>query len=151
QRWDKTIQLRTKGATVVPVEMSVPERLLHVIDDPNVAYLLLSIGAWAILAELFHPGSILPGVVGLLCLALGLTAIQSLPLNWTGLALLGVALALFVIDLKVTSHGALTAAGLATFIVGSLMLFAPVASPLAGLLPDQFSLKVSPVLVGLIG
>jgi len=151
QRPDKTIQLRTKGATVVPIEMTVPERLLHLIDDPNVAYLLLSIGAWAILAELFHPGSILPGVVGLLCMALGLTAIQSLPLNWTGLALLGVALALFVIDLKVTSHGALTAAGLATFVIGSLMLFAPVASPLPGLLPDQFSLGVSPVLVGLIG
>jgi membrane-bound serine protease (ClpP class) len=151
QRPDKTIQLHTRGATIVPIEMTAPERLLHLIDDPNVAYLLLSIGAWAILAELFHPGSILPGVVGLICLALGLTALQSLPLNWTGLALLGVALALFVVDLKVTSHGALTAAGLATFIVGSLMLFAPVASPLPALLPDQFTLGVSPVLVALIG
>jgi len=145
----KTLDLQTRGAEVYPIDMTLPERLLHLIDDPNVAYLLLSIGGWALLAELFHPGSVLPGVVGVLCLALALTALQSLPMNWTGVALMLIALALFVVDLKAPSHGVLTGAGLATFIVGSLMLFSPV--PLGLPVPSRFELTESPLLVAAIG
>ncbi len=145
----QTLRFQTRAATVTPIDMTLPEQFLHLIDDPNVAYLLLSIGGWALLAELFHPGSILPGVVGILCLALALTALQSLPMNWTGAALILIALALFVVDLKATSHGILTAAGLATFVVGSLMLFSPVPLALPG--PSSLALEVNPLLVATIG
>src|SRR5579885_514510 len=91
-RGGQAIPLQTKDAVISPIAMTLAEQLLHAIDDPNVAYLLLTIGSWALLAELFHPGSVVPGVVGLLCLALALTALQSLPLNGTGLALMVVAL-----------------------------------------------------------
>jgi membrane-bound serine protease (ClpP class) len=144
------VQLHTRDAVVVPIEMTIPEQLLHLIDDPNIAYLLLTLGFWALIAELFHPGSILPGVVGVLCLALALTALQSLPLNWTGLALLAVALGLFIVDLKAPTHGALSAAAAATFIVGSLMLFAPVATPLPTDLLSPYTLGVSPALIALL-
>jgi membrane-bound serine protease (ClpP class) len=146
-----TVRLRLAGATVQPIPMTVPENLLHLIDDPNIAYLLLTIGFWALLAELFHPGSLLPGVVGILCLALALTALQSLPMNATGLALVLGALGLFVIDLKASTHGALTAAGLAVFIVGSLLLFSPGAGLGTPLLPSAYAVGVSPLLIGVIG
>lgn len=150
ERGATAIQLHPRGARVVRIAMTLPEELLHLVDDPNIAYLLLTLGFWAILAELFHPGSILPGVVGVVCLALALTAFQSLPLNGTGLALMALSVAFFVLDLKAPTHGALTAAGAATFVVGSLLLFAPVAAPL----PDPsafvtpYSLGVNPYLVG---
>ncbi len=150
-RPDRTIQLHPREAVVRPIDLTLPERLLHLIDDPNVAFLLLTIGSWAILAELFHPGSILPGVVGVLALALGLTALQALPLNWTGLALILGALGLLVVDLKAPSHGALTAAGLATFVVGSLMLFSPAPEIGPPALSGQLALTVSPALVALVG
>src|SRR5439155_13832825 len=124
---------------------------LHLVDDPNVAYLLLSIGFWALLAEFFHPGSILPGVAGVLCLALGLTALQSLPLNWTGLVLLVGALGLFILDLKAPTHGALTAAGLITFVVGSLLLYSPTPGIVPPTIGNPFEIGVSPVLIAVIG
>jgi len=151
QRPDGPLVLRIPASALQPVDLTLGESLLHLIDDPNVAYLLLSLGAWALLAEFFHPGSLLPGIAGVICLALALTALQSLPLNWTGLALMIGALALFVVDLKAPSHGALTAAGLACFVVGSLMLFAPVPwpPPLPGTSED--GLSVSPAIVRFIG
>lgn len=150
ERAGHSVQLHLQGAVVVSTPMTLPERLLHLLDDPNIAYLLLTLGFWAIVAELFHPGSILPGVVGVLCLALALTAFQSLPLNGTGLALMALSVVFFVLDLKAPTHGALTAAGAATFVVGSLLLYAPVAAPLPGLgaLASPYSLGVSPVLIG---
>jgi membrane-bound serine protease (ClpP class) len=148
-RGSATIVLHTGDAAVEPFDMTVPEQLLHLVDDPNIAYLLLTIGFWAILAELFHPGMLLPGVVGVLSLALGLTALQSLPVSWTGLALVVGALGLFILDLKAPSHGALTAAGLVTFIVGSLMLFSPVPW-FPPRLDGGVDLGVNPVLVAVI-
>jgi membrane-bound serine protease (ClpP class) len=149
-RGSQVMTLHLHDAPVRAFDLTIAQQLLHLIDDPNVAYLLLTIGFWAILAELFHPGSFLPGVVGLLCLALGLTALESLPLNWTGLALIVGALGLFIVDLKAPSHGALTAAGLVTFVVGSLMLFAPGPSIVPPDLGGPFDLTVSPVLVAVI-
>jgi len=143
--------LDTRQAILQPVDMTLGESFLHVIDDPNIAYLLLSLGGWALLAEFFHPGSLLPGIGGVISLALALTALQSLPLNWTGLALMLGALALFVVDLKAPSHGALTAAGLACFVVGSLMLFSPLAWPLPLGNPSPDGEGVNPLLVGAIG
>src|SRR5579883_3960 len=92
----RTAILHTRGDPVQPIDLTIPEQLLHLIDDPNISYLLLTIGAWALLAEVFHPGSLVPGVVGVLCLALALTAFESLPMNWTGVGLIALAIALFV-------------------------------------------------------
>ncbi len=145
----RTAILHTRGDPVQPIDLTIPEQLLHLIDDPNISYLLLTIGAWALLAEVFHPGSLVPGVVGVLCLALALTAFESLPMNWTGVGLIALAIALFVIDLKAPSHGVLTGAGLITFVVGSLMLFSPVGFP--GLQAGEFGLAVNPFLIGALG
>jgi membrane-bound serine protease (ClpP class) len=150
-RGASTLVLHTRTAEIRPLAMTVPEQLLHLVDDPNIAYLLLTIGFWAIIAELFHPGTLVPGVVGVLSLALGLTALQSLPMNWTGLALIVGALGLFVLDLKAPTHGALTAAGLITFIVGSLMLYSPTPGIVAPGFGNPFDVGVSPVLIGAIG
>lgn len=145
----QTAMLHTRGAVIQPIGLTLPEQLLHLIDDPNISYLLLTIGAWALLAEVFHPGSVIPGVVGVLCLALALTAFESLPMNWTGVGLIALAIGLFILDLKAASHGVLTGAGLITFIIGSLMLFSPVGFP--GLSSGEFGLSVSPFLIGAIG
>jgi membrane-bound serine protease (ClpP class) len=150
QRDGQSLVLHTRDASVQPIELTPFEQVLHLIDDPNVAYLLLSLGFWALLAELFHPGSILPGVVGVLCLALGLTALQSLPFDWTGLALILGSLGLFVIDLKAPTHGALTAAGLVTFLVGSLLLFSQ-SGPGTATVPGLLDSGVNPLLVLGIG
>ncbi|MGH2460643.1 MAG: NfeD family protein [Chloroflexota bacterium] len=145
----QTATFDTRGAPIQSIGLTVPEQLLHVIDDPNISYLLLTIGAWALLAEVFHPGSVVPGVVGVICLALALTAFESLPMNWTGVGLIALAIGLFILDLKAASHGVLTGAGLITFIVGSLMLFSPVDLP--ALSAGEFGLAVSPVLIVAIG
>jgi membrane-bound serine protease (ClpP class) len=150
-RGANTLILHPKSAEIRPFDMTVPEQLLHLVDDPNIAYLLVTIGFWAILAELFHPGTLVPGVVGVLALALGLTATQSLPLNWTGLALIVGAIGLFVLDLKAPTHGALTLAGLVTFIVGSLMLYAPTPGIVVPGLDNVFEVGVSPALIAVIG
>lgn len=149
-RGNQTLILHTHDAVVRSLDLTFPERFLHLIDDPNIAYLLLTIGFWAIIAELFHPGAFLPGVVGVISLALGLTALQSLPLNLTGLVLIIMALGLFVADIKAPTHGALTAAGLVTFVVGSLMLFSPVPGVTPPRIDNSFDGGVSPVLVGII-
>jgi membrane-bound serine protease (ClpP class) len=149
-RGGNTLVLHPKNATVRPVDLTFPEQLFHLVDDPNIAYLLLTIGFWAILAELFHPGALVPGVVGVLSLALGLTALQSLPMSWTGLALVVGALGLFILDLQAPTHGALTAAGVVTFIVGSLMLYSPTPGIIAPGFDNAFEVGISPILIAVI-
>ncbi|MCL4459287.1 MAG: nodulation protein NfeD [Chloroflexi bacterium] len=127
--------LRTREAAIVPTPMSLPETLLHTIVDPNIAYLLLTIGIWAIIAEFYHPGAIIPGITGVICLILAFVAFESLPLNWGGLALVIVSMILFIVDLKSPSHGVLTGGGIIAFILGSLMLFSPL-TPMAPTMPE---------------
>jgi membrane-bound serine protease (ClpP class) len=119
------VVLRTQGAPLVTVEMHPVERLFQAIVDPTIAFLLLTIGFFAILIELFHPGGLAPGVVGVICLILAFVAFAALPLNWGGVLLILAAIALFVVDVKATTHGALTVAGLACFIIGALLLYTP--------------------------
>lgn len=116
------ITLRTAGATTSDVEMNVIETLLQTISDPTIAYMLLSFGALGIFLELSNPGTFIPGIVGVVSLVLGLYSLGTLPVNWTGVALIGIAFALFFIDIFVTSFGILLIGGLAAFIVGSYML-----------------------------
>jgi membrane-bound serine protease (ClpP class) len=124
------VQLQTANAPIRRLEMNWVERLLHVISDPTVAYILLSLGTMGLFFELSNPGSILPGVVGGICLLLGLYALGTVPVNYAGLLLMGFALVLFAADLFAPTHGILTAGGVAAFVLGSLLLFnLPEAAP----------------------
>ncbi len=134
--------LHTRDAAVWPLEMTLPERALHTLIDPNIAYLLFTVGVWALIAEFYHPGALVPGLTGVICLVLAFVAFENLPMNWAGVALLALAMALFVADVKAPSHGALTVGGVVCFVLGSLLLFSPV-SPEAPALPQvQVSLPL---------
>jgi membrane-bound serine protease (ClpP class) len=116
------VRLRTAGAEVRSVEMWWGERLLGALANPNVALLLLLFGFYGILFELYSPGWGVAGTLGIVCLVLGFFALAVLPINYVGLALLAVALALFMAEVFVTSYGALTAAGVVCLILGGTML-----------------------------
>jgi membrane-bound serine protease (ClpP class) len=116
------VTLVTANAEVETTSMNLIERFLQLISEPTIAYLLLSFGALGIFLELSNPGGFVPGIVGALCLILGLFALGTLPVNWAGIALIALAFVLFVIDLFVTSFGILLVGGLAAFIVGSYLL-----------------------------
>lgn len=118
----ETVSLTTAGAETSATSMNLIERLLQLISDPTIAYLLLSFGALGIFLELGNPGGFIPGIVGVVSLVLGLYALGTLPVNWTGVALITIAFGLFFIDIFVTSFGLLLIGGLASFIVGSYML-----------------------------
>ena len=125
------------------VSMTLSERFLHVLIDPNIAYLLMSIGMLAIMVELYHPGIGAPGVVGAICLILAFIAFENLPLNWGGIALIVLALVLFILDIKVTGY-VLSIGGAIAFVLGSLILFSPFG-PRSPMMP---AVRVSPWLIG---
>jgi len=118
----RTTTLRTALANVVPVRMTLRQRILSSIAHPNIAYILLSLGTLGLTIELWSPGAILPGVVGGLSLLLAFFALQVLPINYAGLLLMLFGLLLFALELKVTSFGLLTIGGIISLIFGSLML-----------------------------
>jgi membrane-bound serine protease (ClpP class) len=99
------------------------ERLLNTLTNPNIVFLLLTIGVQAILIEISSPGGWVAGFIGVVCLALATYGLGVLPVNWFGLIFLATAFVLFVLDIKAPTHGALTAAGIASLIIGSLVLF----------------------------
>lgn len=115
--------LHTANATKEPVDMSLIEQLLLILTDSNIVFILLTVGVLALQVELTHPGTWVPGLVGITCVALAIYGLGLLPVNWFGLIFMIMAFVLFLLDLKAATHGALTVAGVATFIVGSLVLF----------------------------
>jgi len=115
--------LNTKGVELKRIEISWRDRVLEVISNPNIAYILFSIGMLGIFFELSNPGAIFPGIIGGICLILGFFAFQSLPINYAGLLLMALALIFFILEVKVTSYGALTIGGIVSLFLGSLMLF----------------------------
>ena len=121
------LTVMTKGADLHFMEMSFREKILQAIADPNLAYILLMIGIWGIVLEFFHPGTLLPGIVGGICLILAFFALQILSFNMAGLVLIVLAIVLFVLDIKVPSYGALTIGGIVSLALGSLMLIDPSA------------------------
>ncbi len=118
----ETRTLYTKDAVRHSLKPSWRQQLLSRIVDPNVAYILFMLGFYGLIFELSNPGSILPGVVGGICILLAFLAFQTIPINTTGLALIVFAMTLFIIDLKVQSHGILTAGGIISLVLGSLLL-----------------------------
>lgn len=115
--------LNTKGLSIVNYEMNYRQRLLKVLADPNIAYLLLLLGFYGLFFELSSPGMILPGVIGGISIILGFYALQVLPVNYAGLLFILLALVLFLLEIKVPSYGTLTLGGITSMILGSLMLF----------------------------
>jgi membrane-bound serine protease (ClpP class) len=99
---------------------------LQVIADPNVAFLLLVIGMIGVIAEVYHPGSFAPGIVGMISLLLALVALGNLPTNWGAAALIGFSLVLFLMELHITSHGILGTGAVIAFLLGGSLLFTPV-------------------------
>jgi membrane-bound serine protease (ClpP class) len=119
----------TAGAQIVQVRPGFFTRLLNALIDPNLIPLLFLAGIAGIGFEIFHPGVVLPGALGAVCLLTALFGFAVLPISWAGLALLILGAALLVIDAHVTSHGALTVSGLVSIVVGSLMLFHNAPAP----------------------
>ncbi|MBM4324036.1 MAG: nodulation protein NfeD, partial [Deltaproteobacteria bacterium] len=117
-----TRTLLTKGVKPRPLEMSWRYRFLDIISNPSIAYILLMLGIYGIFFELSNPGAILPGVVGGIFLILAFYALQMLPINFAGLALILFAIILFIAEIKVVSHGLLSVAGVISLFLGSLML-----------------------------
>ena len=115
--------LPTSGATKNFINMTGVESFLHTISNPNIAYILLSIAMLGILIELSHPGLILPGVVGGVCLFLSLYSLGVLGANWAGLLLILLAFGLFVAEIFTPTFGLLTAGGITALTLGSLILF----------------------------
>jgi membrane-bound serine protease (ClpP class) len=117
-----TRTLLTKGVQPRSMEMSWRYKLLDIISNPTIAYILLMLGIYGIFFELSNPGAILPGVVGGIFIILAFFALQMLPISFAGLALILFALILFIAEIKVVSHGLLTVGGVISLFLGSLML-----------------------------
>lgn len=121
--------LHTAGATTEEIPASFIEQVLGMLVDPNIVFLLLAIGAQAIFIELGSPGGWVAGFIGVICLALAAYGLGVLPVNWFGIVFLILSFALFILDIKAPTHGALTIAGIASFIVGALVLFNSPGTP----------------------
>lgn len=117
--------LDTQGAIIAKPPMSLRLRILDIIADPNIAYILMLIGIYGLFFELYNPGAIFPGVVGGMSLIVAFFSLQLLPISWAGLLLILFALILFILEIKITSYGMLSVAGIVSMTLGSLMLFQP--------------------------
>ncbi len=117
------VTLKTQAAQPVFLQGTIIEEILSILTNPTIALLLISIGGLAIIYELANPGGYMSGVIGVICLVMGLYGMGQLPVNYAGLALILLSLALFGADMFAPSHGALTAGAVAAFILGALILF----------------------------
>jgi membrane-bound serine protease (ClpP class) len=120
---DGPVTLKTEGERLIPFPMDFRRRFLDTLGDPNIAYLLLMLGMLGIFFELSNPGAIYPGVIGAISIILALYSLQTLPVNYAGLLLMVVAIALFIAETQVTSFGLLSLAGVVALFIGSIMLF----------------------------
>jgi membrane-bound serine protease (ClpP class) len=117
------VTLATKGLPINALPMTAVEQLLHLITNPTIAFILLTLGLNAILFELSSPGGYAAGIVGVICLLLGFYALGVLPVNYAGLLLIGLAFVFFVLEVKAPTHGILTAGGVVSLVLGALVLF----------------------------
>lgn len=126
---DKEIKLPGKTVVVKPdinsvkkINMNFMEKFLHVITDPNMAYILMLLGIYGLIYEFASPGAIFPGIMGAICIILGLYALGTLPINYAGLFLILLAIILFIVEVFSATHGILALGGIISFVLGSLML-----------------------------
>jgi len=125
----KETTISTQNATVREIPLTPVEQALMLLTNPNIVFLLLSIGVQAILIEMSSPGGWVAGTLGVIALALVVYSFGVLPVNYFGLIFLALAFVLFIIDIKAPTHGALTAAGIGAFIAGALILFNSIRVP----------------------
>ena len=138
---DGTRVLNTVNAHTEPLDMRLIESLLLFFTDPNIVFTLLSVGVMAILFEISSPGGWVSGFLGVVCVTLSTYGLGLLPVNWFGIVFMVTAFVLFILDIKAPTHGALTAAGVASFIIGALVLFNSPGTP-------QFQRVSVPLVVG---
>lgn len=117
------VVLKTAGLRPDSVSLSLRQRILRTLSDPNVAYLLMILGFYGLFFELANPGSVLPGVLGGLFLILAFVGLQTLPFSYAGFLLILLGLVLFLLEVKIVSHGMLTVGGVVSLTLGSIMLF----------------------------
>lgn len=108
------------------VSMNLAERFLHLLTDPNIAYILLTVGTIGIIAELYNPGALIPGITGVIALILAFLALGNLPTNWAGVALVVLAVVLFIAELNTDGTGILGIGAVVAFLLGGLILFRPI-------------------------
>ncbi len=125
KKFGREITVRTEGERVVYVEENLKEEILKILTNPTVAYLLLMLGFYGLFFELYNPGAIVPGVVGAICLLLGLYGLSTISMNWLGLLLIFLGVLLFVLELVTPTFGALAVGGIVSLALGSLFLIDP--------------------------
>ena len=130
------------GRQLMPIGMNVGQELIHLLSDPNIAFLLFNIGFIGILAELYHP-NFFSGIVGAIAIVLAFIGSNSLPLNVGGLILMGIGLGLFALELVVASYGLLTVAGVIAFVLGAFALYTGVDGT------DAIQIELNPILIGI--
>jgi membrane-bound serine protease (ClpP class) len=129
------VVLKTAGLTKTAYQPGFRDRILKTISDPNIAYILMMIGLAGLYFELSHPGAIFPGVTGAISLILAFYAFQTLPVNYAGLLLIVLAILFFIAEIKVASYGILSAGGIISLVLGSIMLFEDVGVSLRLMMP----------------
>lgn len=127
------VTLATKGATTDDASPNPFESLLHLVVDPQIAVLLFTIGTYGIIFELSNPSLLFPGIIGVIAVVLALFAFGTLDANATGIALMVFAVMLFVLELKLPSHGILTVGGIAALLMGTIILFPPLRPTFPGI------------------
>jgi membrane-bound serine protease (ClpP class) len=120
---NKELQLKTRNASIVSIEMNAKQKLIDILSTPDIALLLISLGSLGLLLEFYNPGLIFPGVAGAICLMMGFVSFQILPFNYGGIILLFIAIGLLIAEIYVSSFGLLTVGGIISFILGALLLF----------------------------
>ncbi len=115
--------LRTRGAAIVELNKTFRQEFLDIVSDPNIAYIFMMLGLYGLLFELYNPGSIFPGVVGAISLILALYSMNTLPISYAGAGLIILAVILFLLEIKIVSHGLLAIGGILSLTMGSVMLF----------------------------
>jgi membrane-bound serine protease (ClpP class) len=115
--------LNTKNATIQSGEMGFFQKVLNGISDPNISYILMMLGFFGLIFELFNPGAIFPGIAGVIFLVLAFYSMSSMPVNYAGLSLIIFGIILFLLEIKIVSHGLLTIGGIISVLLGSMFLF----------------------------
>jgi membrane-bound serine protease (ClpP class) len=114
--------LQTKNVAIIELSMTFSQMLLNILSDPNLVYILFMLGIYGLFFELYNPGAIFPGVIGGICIILALYSMHTLPINYAGLAFIVFAVILFILEIKIVSHGILSVGGVISLIFGSIML-----------------------------
>jgi membrane-bound serine protease (ClpP class) len=115
--------MHTKNAVVEPLEMGFFQKVLSRLSDPNIAYIMMMLGFFGLIFELFSPGAIFPGIAGVIFLILAFYSMSSMPVNYAGIALIVFGIILFLLELKIISHGLLAIGGIISVFLGSMILF----------------------------